>query len=174
MRSLIPKIIVALFTFVIGIGCAYLLLYPYSASEPQHDVLAPATDVPNAQPTVPEIEPFDSCEDARQRAKSMMAADWYRAATYTIFGGSLEGKKICKPSPVYPQKALDAKVSGIITVKLLVNETGIVLSARAVKGPRLLRKAAEDAARGAVFAPNLLGGEPVNVWGLVTYEFVLP
>jgi TonB family protein len=103
----------------------------------------------------------------------MMSADWYRAATYTISGGSLEGKKICKPAPVYPQKALEAKVSGIVTVKLLVNETGLVVSARAIKGPRLLRKAAEGAAREAVFAPNLLGGEPVNVKGLVTYEFVL-
>ncbi len=128
----------------------------------------------NVQSTVSDAEPLDLCEDARQRAKSMMAADWYRAAPYTISAGNLEGKKICKPAPAYPQKALDAKVSGIVTVKLLVNETGVVVSARAVKGPRLLRKAAEDAAPGAVFAPNLLGGEPVNVTGLVTYEFVLP
>jgi len=173
MRSLVPKIIVALSTFIIGLGCAYLLLCPQPVLEPLLDAPA-AIAVSNVEPIVSEPEPFDLCEDARRRAKSMMAADMYRAATHTIFGGSLEGKKICKPAPIYPQKALEAKVSGIVTVKLLVNETGLVVSAHAVKGPRLLRKAAEDAAREAVLAPNLLGGEPVNVTGLVTYEFVLP
>jgi TonB family protein len=172
MRSLVPKIIVALSTFITGVGCAYLLSSPHSASAPRPDVPAEVAS-PNVETAGPRRGPFNSCEGARRRARSRVAADWYRPATHTVSGGNLEGKRMCKPAPVYPQQALDGKVTGIVTVKLLINDAGLVVSARAVKGPGLLQKAAEEAARETVFAPNLLRGEPVNVTGFVTYEFVL-
>ena len=157
MKSLILKIAVALCTFTVGLASAYLVL------------LVAVT--PNAELMEAVIPPLDICESARERAKSA-SATWY--ATYRVYGGCLEGKKICKPAPVYSQEAVYRRVSGTVTVQLLVSASGSVISAHAIEGPKLLRKAAEDAAREAVFSPNMLGGEPVNVAGFISYEFVLP
>jgi TonB family protein len=74
---------------------------------------------------------------------------------------------------MYPQEAMNAGVWGNVTVSVIINEVGIVTSAHAVDGHRLLRSAAEELARNTVFAPAVVGGEPVNVKGFVTYDFVL-
>ena len=61
---------------------------------------------------------------------------------------------------------------GAVAVQVLVDEGGNVIAASAVSGHPLLRAAAEEAARGATFAPTRLSGEPVKVSGVVTYNFV--
>jgi TonB family protein len=91
----------------------------------------------------------------------------------TISGGLLNGKAISKPQPPYPGLAKAAHTQGTVAVKVVVDETGSVVSAEAVSGHPLLRPAAEAAARQAKFAPTLLSGRPVKVSGLLTYNFVL-
>jgi TonB family protein len=94
-------------------------------------------------------------------------------APRTISGGILNGKAISKPQPPYPALAKAARASGTVTVKVLVDETGSVVSAEAVSGHPLLQAAAIQAARQAKFSPTLLSGKPVKVSGLLTYNFVL-
>jgi protein TonB len=60
-----------------------------------------------------------------------------------------------------------------VNVQVTVDETGSVVSARAVSGHPLLHAAAVAAAKQARFAPTLEGGEPVKVSGVLTYNFVL-
>lgn len=91
---------------------------------------------------------------------------------HPISGGVLNGKAISKPQPAYPPIAKARKLSGTVTVRVLIDEEGAVVSAKAVRGHRLLRKAAVDAARQATFAPTTLSGERVKVSGLLTYDFV--
>jgi protein TonB len=84
----------------------------------------------------------------------------------------LNGRAISLPLPPYPPIAKAAKASGTVAVRVLIDEDGKVTEAQAVSGHALLRKAAEDAARTARFAPTQLSGHPVKVTGVVTYNFV--
>ena len=56
---------------------------------------------------------------------------------------------------------------------MLIDETGKVISAQAMSGHPLLRAAAVQAAQQALFTPTVLGGQPVKVSGVITYNFVL-
>lgn len=89
-----------------------------------------------------------------------------------IAGGVLNGKAVSKPAPPYPQVAKAAGAHGTVTVQVIVDEKGEVVSAKAVSGHPLLRQAAEQAARRARFAPTILSGKPVKVSGVLTYNFV--
>ena len=91
----------------------------------------------------------------------------------TISGGVLNGRAISKPQPAYPAIARAAKASGTVTVQVLVDERGNVISASAVSGHPLLQQSAVAAARQAKFSPTLLSGQPVKVSGVITYNFVL-
>lgn len=88
-----------------------------------------------------------------------------------ISGGVLNGKAIVLPQPEYPPIAAQAKASGTVTVQVLVDETGSVISAHAVSGHPLLQAAAVAAARQAKFSPTSLMGEPVKVTGVLSYTF---
>ena len=90
-----------------------------------------------------------------------------------VSGGVLNGKAISKPQPAYPPIAKAARASGTVTVQILVDESGRVVSASAVSGHPLLQQAAVSAARNARFSPTLLSGQPVKVSGVITYNFKL-
>ena len=90
-----------------------------------------------------------------------------------ISGGVLNGKAISKPQPPYPAIARAARASGTVTVQVMVDEEGRVISANAVSGHPLLQAAAVAAARQARFSPTLLSGQPVKISGVITYNFVL-
>lgn len=64
--------------------------------------------------------------------------------------------------------------SGAVSVQVLIDENGDVVSASAVSGHPLLRAAAAQAAGGAKFSPTQLQGMPVKVSGFITYNFVGP
>jgi TonB family protein len=90
---------------------------------------------------------------------------------HTIAGGVLNAKAISKPMPPYPPIAKRTKLSGFVVVRVLVDEEGNVISAKALTGHRLLRKAAVKAAYQAKFEPTTLSGQPVRVSGVLTYDF---
>lgn len=90
----------------------------------------------------------------------------------SISGGVLNGKATSLPKPEYPPAAMAVRASGAVSVQVLIDENGDVVSANAVSGHPLLRAASEAAARGAKFSPTLLEGNPVKVSGVITYNFV--
>jgi TonB family protein len=90
----------------------------------------------------------------------------------SISGGVLNGKAVSLPTPAYPAAAKAVKAAGTVVVKVLVDETGEVISAAAASGHPLLQAAAVEAARSAKFAPTLLQGKPVKISGIITYNFV--
>jgi TonB family protein len=89
-----------------------------------------------------------------------------------ISGGVLNGKAISLPKPSYPAIARAARASGTVTVQVTIDESGKVISARAVGGHPLLQQAAVQAAYGARFSPTQLSGQAVKVTGVITYNFV--
>jgi len=89
-----------------------------------------------------------------------------------ISGGVLNGKATSLPKPSYPPAARAVGASGAVSVQVLIDENGDIISAAAVSGHPLLREAAVEAARGAKFAPTRLNGNLVKVSGVITYNFV--
>ena len=86
-------------------------------------------------------------------------------------GGILNSKAIQLPEPKYPAEAKKIQASGEVQVKILVDETGKVISAEALFGPESLRQAAVDAAKLARFKPMIVNGVAVKVSGILTYHF---
>lgn len=87
--------------------------------------------------------------------------------------GSLVEKATQKVSPSYPSTAKSARVSGIVTVFLVVNEKGTVEAVERTAGPALLQQAATDAARRWKFRPHVIDGQPVRVAGFISFNFAL-
>lgn len=85
--------------------------------------------------------------------------------------GLLNGKARKLPQPAYPRTARAIGAAGQVGVKVLVDETGTVVSARAVSGHPLLRGSAVQAARGAIFEPASLNNKPIMVIGMIIYRF---
>src|SRR5690606_37751315 len=68
-----------------------------------------------------------------------------KADVKLIRGGVLNGKATALPAPRYPGRATARRIIGVVTVQILVDEAGKVISACALTGPRELRYAAETA-----------------------------
>lgn len=90
-----------------------------------------------------------------------------------VSGGVLNGTALTLPSPMYPESAKRLRMSGLVTVEVVVDETGKVISAEATGGPAMLRDVAVQAALKARFSPTKLSGQPVKVSGLINYKFAL-
>ncbi|HZG54093.1 MAG TPA: TonB family protein, partial [Pyrinomonadaceae bacterium] len=87
--------------------------------------------------------------------------------------GSLLPKATDKPAPTYPSTARAARVTGKVTVFLMLDEKGAVAKVERMDGPQLLRGAAADAARRWKFRPTVVNGQPVRVSGFINFNFTL-
>ena len=90
-----------------------------------------------------------------------------------VSGGVLNGTALSLPAPVYPDTAKRMRISGVVVVEVILDETGKVVAANATGGPTLLREAAAQAAMKARFSPTKLSGQPVKVSGIINYKFAL-
>ncbi|HET9789592.1 MAG TPA: energy transducer TonB, partial [Pyrinomonadaceae bacterium] len=85
--------------------------------------------------------------------------------------GVLRGNAISLPQPVYPIIAKQIKLQGAVSVQILIDELGNVVSAEAVDGHPILVPEARKAALRARFTPTKLSGVPVKVSGVIVYKF---
>jgi protein TonB len=85
----------------------------------------------------------------------------------------LNGLAVSLPKPAYPPIAKQAGIQGPVSVQVLVDETGRVVSAKAVSGNPTLMPAAQQAAMRARFSPTKIGEQAVKVSGVITYNFIL-
>jgi len=86
--------------------------------------------------------------------------------------GSLSGRETKRVTPNYPAIAKSSNISGTVRVFAIVDENGKVWVTNS-EGPTLLRKAAEDAARGWSFPPTLISGRPARLAGYLDFDFKL-
>ena len=86
----------------------------------------------------------------------------------------LQSKVIDIPKPVYPREAKDAKITGVVTAHVVVDETGKVIWARVVTGDPLLQGAVKSVVCLARLKPARVRGQYVKTNGLLTYKFELP
>lgn len=85
----------------------------------------------------------------------------------------LTSKAVSLPQPAYPPMAKQMRIQGPVSIQILVDEQGKVISAQSVNGSPFLSPAAKEAALRARFTPTVLNGQPVKVQGVITYNFVL-
>ena len=90
-----------------------------------------------------------------------------------VSGGVLNGTAVSLPPPLYPDAAKRMRTSGTVSVDVVLDESGKVVSAVATSGPQILRDAAVQAALKARFSPTKLSGQPVKVSGVINYKFAL-
>jgi len=97
------------------------------------------------------------------------------SANGMVQGGILNGKALKLQPPDYPAMAKVNRESGTVRVQVVIDETGHVISAKAVDigaTSVTLVAAAENAARKSLFTPTYLSGKPVRVTGIIIYNFV--
>jgi hypothetical protein len=85
----------------------------------------------------------------------------------------LNGEALSLPKPVYSSIAKNAHAFGLVTVQILIDEKGHVISAHALGGNPLLSVEAVRAAYLARFSPTTVGDTPVKVSGVINYNFVM-
>ena len=85
----------------------------------------------------------------------------------------LNSQALFLPKPAYPPMAKQIRVQGTVSVQVLIDETGKVISAKAVSGHPLLAAEAVRAATQARFSPTLIGEQPVKVSGVISYNFIM-
>ena len=90
----------------------------------------------------------------------------------TISGGILNGRSLNLVKPSYPPAAREAGASGKVEVRVVIDESGKVIWAKAQSGHPLLREACENAAWKTNFPVTKLSGQPVKVSGILLYTFV--
>lgn len=73
--------------------------------------------------------------------------------------------------PFYPTSERQRRTEGVVTVEVLLNEEGKVETAKAVSGPMMLRKYAEDAVRKSKFKAVTVDGNPVRATGFINFNF---
>ena len=83
----------------------------------------------------------------------------------------LNSRAISLPRPIYPKLALQIGLQGTVTVQVLIDETGRVVSAKGTGHPLLVAEA-QKAAMQARFSPTVITETPVKVSGVITYNFV--
>ncbi|MDX6271889.1 MAG: periplasmic protein TonB [Acidobacteriota bacterium] len=131
---------------------------PYGNNTNRHPVVVPVSPaddpLPPAAPT-PTPAPLKPREQIR------------------VSSSVISSKIVTKPAPPYPMLAKQARVQGAVTVEILVDEQGRVVTAQATSGHPLLRMAAQQAAYQARFTPTSISGQPVKVSGVITYNFML-
>jgi hypothetical protein len=88
-----------------------------------------------------------------------------------ISGGILNGTAIDLPKPIAVRTTAGRKLSGKVSVQVVIGEDGSVISAFRVSGDDRFRIAAETAAMHAKFKPTLLDQSPAKVSGLILYRF---
>jgi len=89
-----------------------------------------------------------------------------------ISTGSLSGRETKRITPVYPSQAKTHNVTGTVRVFAIIDENGKIWVTNS-EGPTLLRKAAEEAARGWTFPPSLVNNKPVRFAGYIDFDFRL-
>jgi TonB family protein len=135
---------------------------PPSASSPASPSSQPKQPAQPAQPTAPAVKQ----DEAEKQDKDKSSKEKSKAKV-------VKGELIGAPQPVYPEEAKEQKIEGTVVVAIVIGDEGNVISAKAKSGPDLLYAASEQAASRARFKPTTKDGEPVKVYGVMTYNFVL-
>ena len=154
-----------------------------TSARPPAAASAPAASRPTvliSRGTQPEAAPGGAKQDAKKSeektggAKAEVKEGGAAGDQAPVKVGSLEDKATHRVQPSYPVAARAARISGMVTVYLTVDENGSVASVEGSIGPQLLQQPAMEAARRWKFKPTVIDGKPVRVTGHISFNFKQP
>lgn len=143
------------------------------AASPNNTQMAtPPTNEQRANAS-PANAPSAGAQPTAQPQPGASAAPAGSADNSPVAVGSLAGKARSRVAPTYPPLARTARITGSVTVFLVVNEKGEVESVVRAEGPQHLQQAAIEAARRWKFNQTVIDGRPVRVTGYLNFNFTL-
>jgi protein TonB len=143
----------------------------------------PANAAPTPQANAPATRGRSAQPNTTQSGNTARPAPANSQATTTAAAAAADGRPLevgsllpiatDRPAPSYPPTARTARVTGRVTVFLMLDEKGMVAKVERTDGPEMLRGAAADAARRWKFRPTVVNGQPVRVSGYINFNFTL-
>jgi TonB family protein len=89
-------------------------------------------------------------------------------------GGNVQAARIIRRvTPVYPEDARMAHVSGTVRLHAIIGKSGKIEQLEVMSGPSMLQQAALDAVRQWLYQPTLINGDPVAVDTTIDVIFAL-
>jgi TonB family protein len=105
--------------------------------------------------------PYDPQSPACAAAADLVSIDPRRFFAQAVLG----------PAPAFPPVAIKARIRGVVSVEVVVSESGDVLCTRNTRFPFGLDHAAVEAARRWKFRPFIVNGHPVKAAGEILFHF---
>jgi protein TonB len=87
--------------------------------------------------------------------------------------GSLVNYATQKSNPVYPVVARNMRMTGVVKIDLVIDETGQIAEVQNTSGPPMLQRAAMDAVKKWKFKPFTRDGQATKATGFVSFNFSL-
>ncbi len=88
--------------------------------------------------------------------------------------GEIKQPRLIKEvEPVYPEKARQARVEGVVIIEVTTDISGKVKQAKVLKSIPLLDQSAIDAVKQRIYEPMIINGKPRGVIFTVTIHFAL-
>jgi protein TonB len=94
-------------------------------------------------------------------------------APLRIGGNVMQASLVHQVTPVYPQIAKTAHISGTVILHAIIGTDGTVQDLQYISGPPLLMRSAMDAVHQWRYKPTMLNGEPVQVDTTISVVFTL-
>ena len=85
--------------------------------------------------------------------------------------GIVQAQAVRQVKPEYPSIARGSNVGGSVSVLVIIDAEGSVISAKAIEGPAMLRRASEDAARKWKFRPATRDGQAIESEQTIQFRF---
>jgi TonB family protein len=105
-------------------------------------------------------------------ASALPSASETAVPAHPVELGQLNNLALSLAMPTYPEIARKSGIQGMVSVRVILNEEGKVISAKATSGQSLLRFAGEAAAMKSKFKPTLVRNQAVKSTGFIVYNFV--
>ena len=140
---------------------------------------APAADkpVPTPQPSVVSTPPAavpEQSTPAGTNTEATASQATVKIPVIRVPEEVLRKAAIEIPEPQYPATAELARASGPVQVELMIDQNGVVTTARATSGNPMLFDAATSAASKARFLMSAFSNQPTGAYSVLTYNFARP
>lgn len=85
----------------------------------------------------------------------------------------IAGKPVNRPQPPYPEAARQARISGVVTMAIVLSRSGNVVYSAPISGPGALHAVSVESARKWRFTPTTRDGRAVVVTGSISFKFAM-
>ncbi|HTZ72747.1 MAG TPA: energy transducer TonB [Candidatus Aquilonibacter sp.] len=139
----------------------------------RHRMIAICLFVLCAGATLAQDQPTQSTRASSSAPPAETTAPVAKPLHIRVGANIMEANLIKRVTPHYPQKAIEAHISGTVTLRVVVGTDGNVKDVQAVSGPPLFLQPSADALRQWQYKPVLLDGSAVEAETTVSVVFTL-